>query len=61
LRADDGCGSSDNTGLAASLRLLATIEQRLGNGQEAARWRSEASGIMARLNALSWNGRFYTH
>jgi hypothetical protein len=56
-----GIFHGDNTGLAASLRLLATIEQRLGNGQEAARWRSEASGIMARLNALSWNGRFYTH
>src|SRR5262249_29808996 len=46
---------------AASLRLLARIEQRFGNRKDAARWRAEAAGIMARLNALSWNGHFFTH
>jgi hypothetical protein len=56
-----GIFHGDNTGLAGSLRLLAKIEQQLGNSTEAANWRAEAAGIMARLNALSWNGRFFTH
>ncbi|HEU5098281.1 MAG TPA: hypothetical protein VFU22_04650 [Roseiflexaceae bacterium] len=56
-----GIFHGDNTGLAASLRLMANIEQHFGNGQEAALLRSEARGIMARLNALSWNGHFFTH
>jgi hypothetical protein len=51
----------DNTGLAASLQLLAMIEQHFGNRQEAASWRTESAGIMKRLNALSWNGHFFTH
>jgi hypothetical protein len=56
-----GIFHGDNTGLAASLRLLAKIEQHVGNSQEAATWRAQATGVMARLNALSWNGRFFTH
>jgi hypothetical protein len=56
-----GIFHGDNTGLAASLRLLARIEQHLGNGDDAVRWRAQAAGIMERLNALSWNGRFFTH
>jgi len=56
-----GIFHGDNTGLAASLRLLAKIEQHVGNSKAAASWRKEATGVMARLNALSWNGRFFTH
>ncbi|MEO7913087.1 MAG: hypothetical protein ABIV47_25845, partial [Roseiflexaceae bacterium] len=56
-----GIFHGDNTGLAASLRLLAKIEQHFGYSKEAAIWRAEAAGLMARLNALSWNGRFFTH
>jgi hypothetical protein len=56
-----GIFHGDNTGLAASLRLLAKIEQHVGNRQDAANRRAEASGVMARLNALSWNGHFFTH
>jgi hypothetical protein len=56
-----GIFHGDNTGLAASLRLLSKIEQQLGNRKEAASWRAEAAGIMERLNALSWNGHFFTH
>jgi hypothetical protein len=56
-----GIFHGDNTGLAASLRLLAKIEQYFGNGKDAANWRAQATGVMARLNALSWNGRFFTH
>ncbi len=56
-----GIFHGDNTGLAASLRLLARIEEHLGDKAAAARDRSEAAGIMDRLNALSWNGHFFTH
>jgi hypothetical protein len=56
-----GIFHGDNTGLAASLRLLAKIEQHFGNNKDAANWGAEAAGVMARLNALSWNGRFFTH
>src|ERR1043165_8274255 len=56
-----GIFHGDNTGLAAALRLLAKIEQQLGNRTEAAVWRAESAGIMRRLNALSWNGHFFTH
>ncbi len=56
-----GIFHGDNTGLAASLRLLAKIEQYFGNRKEATHWRTESAGIMKRLNALSWNGHFFTH
>jgi hypothetical protein len=56
-----GIFHGDNTGLAGSLRLLAKIEQYFGNRKQAADWRAESAGIMERLNALSWNGRFFTH
>jgi hypothetical protein len=56
-----GIFHGDNTGLAYALELLARIEARVGDPLLAHQWRAEADGIMERLNALSWNGRFYTH
>jgi hypothetical protein len=56
-----GIFHGDNTGLAASLRLLAQIEERVGDKAAATRDRAEAQGIVDRLNALSWNGHFFTH
>jgi hypothetical protein len=56
-----GIFHGDNTGLAHALRLLARIEEQVGDPMLAQQWRSEADGIMERLNALSWNGRFFTH
>lgn len=56
-----GIFHGDNTGMAQSLRMLATLEERVGDPALAAVWRSVADGIMARLNALSWNGNFYRH
>src|SRR5262245_62662616 len=44
-----GIFHGDNTGLAASLRLLAQIEERVGDKAATARDRAEAQGIMARL------------
>lgn len=52
----------DNTGLAYALTLLADAEERVGDGTTAARaWRADAKAIMQRLNAMSWNGHFFTH
>jgi hypothetical protein len=56
-----GIFHGDNTGLAAALNALAHMEERLGFWSDAARHRQQAEGIMQRLNALSWNGAFYTH
>ncbi len=56
-----GIFHGDNTGLAHALNLLAHIEDRVGDPALAQRWRAGAQGIMERLNALSWNGRFFTH
>lgn len=56
-----GIFHGDNTGMAQSLRMLATLEERVGDPALAGVWRTIANGIMTRLNALSWNGNFYTH
>lgn len=44
-----------------ALRMLATIEDRVGDAGLAAVWRSVAAGMQDRLNLVSWNGNFYRH
>lgn len=56
-----GTFHGDNTGLAHALRLLARVEERVGDPTRAATYREQAKAIMARLNELSWNGRFFAH
>jgi hypothetical protein len=56
-----GIFHGDNSGLAAALRMLATMEEQAGQWESAWYRRQLADDIMTRLNALSWNGRFYTH
>lgn len=56
-----GIFHGDNTGLAAALRSLAHMEEHLGMWDSASEHRQTADAIMKRLNALSWNGSFYTH
>lgn len=56
-----GTFHGDNTGLAQALELLARAEERVGDPAMAITWRVQATELMARLNALSWNGRFFTH
>jgi hypothetical protein len=56
-----GIFHGDNTGLAQALRLLARIEEYLGDKNSAERYRADADAIMRRLNELSWNGSFFTH
>ncbi|MBX0329068.1 hypothetical protein K2Z83_15420 [Oscillochloris sp. ZM17-4] len=56
-----GTFHGDNTGLAQALRLMGEMERRVGDPALADGDDQQADGIMARLNALSWNGRFFTH
>jgi len=51
----------DNTGYAWAMELLARMYEHLGDAPRAAIWRAEGAGIIERLNALAWNGRFYRH
>jgi hypothetical protein len=56
-----GIFHGDNTGMAEALRSLSTMEQQAGLWVSAYDRRALADDIMRRLNALSWNGTFYTH
>ncbi len=56
-----GIFHGDNTGLAEALRSLAKVEEHFGLWESAWYRRDLANKIMERLNALSWNGAFYTH
>jgi hypothetical protein len=51
----------DNTHYAASCEELAEMLEHAGDTGAAAKYRERAAGIRQRLNALSWNGHFYTH
>lgn len=56
-----GIFHGDNTGLAYALKLLERIERGRGNDDAAYRLRKQRDALMDRLNALSWNGPYYTH
>jgi hypothetical protein len=56
-----GIFHGDNTGVAQALNSLALIEDYLGQPENAQYHRNMAAAIMARLNALSWNGSFFRH
>lgn len=51
----------DNTGYAAACDELAEMLAVAGRAEDAARFRQRAADIRARLDALTWNGRFYVH
>ena len=51
----------DNTGYAQACEELAEMLAHAERAADAARFRQRASDIRARLDALAWNGRFYTH
>jgi hypothetical protein len=56
-----GIFHGDNTGLVHALRCLARLEARSGDTAAAQRWAQLADDVLARLNALAWNGRFFSH
>ena len=51
----------DNTGMAVSCRYLAEMLRVAGRDAEATDMEALADNIKQRLDALAWNGRFYTH
>jgi len=51
----------DNTHYAAACEELAEMFDHAGQAASAANYRARAQEIRARLDALSWNGRFFTH
>lgn len=51
----------DNTGMYAGLLYLAEMLRVAGREREAVQMEEKALGLLERLNALCWNGAFYTH
>ncbi len=56
-----GTFHGDNTGTAQALRMLAQLEDRIGDAALGKVWRDVADGIIRNLTALAWNGSFYRH
>ena len=51
----------DNTGYYEACNQLAEMFEYAGQKENAAKYRQRAREILNRLNALSWNGKYYTH
>ncbi|MDX2284544.1 MAG: hypothetical protein NW241_10290 [Bacteroidia bacterium] len=56
-----GIMHGDNTGYAMACGYLAEMLEHAGRGEEAAAFRARGAEIRQRLDALAWNGRFFTH
>ena len=51
----------DNTGYTQACNELAAMYDYTGNKEQADKYRQRGKQIEIRLNALAWNGNFYTH
>ncbi|MFQ3677987.1 MAG: hypothetical protein SNJ74_08590, partial [Fimbriimonadaceae bacterium] len=51
----------DNTGYFMACRFLAEMLDAAARHDEAAAFRARADEVQTRLDAVSWNGRFFTH
>jgi hypothetical protein len=60
-KSEFGVFHGDNTNLIAQCRNLAEMLKIAGRAQEAPEFERLADDVETRLNALSWNGDFYTH
>ena len=60
-KSEFGVFHGDNTNLVEQSRHLAEMLRRANRATEAAEFEQLADGVESRLNALSWNGDFYTH
>jgi hypothetical protein len=56
-----GIMHGDNSGYFEAFRLVAAFYDRLGFPRRAGYWRDRASRLRDAMNAVCWNGRFYTH
>jgi hypothetical protein len=51
----------DNSGYYEAFRIMAYLYARFGDPDRARRWKDRAASLRERMNALCWNGTFYTH
>jgi hypothetical protein len=56
-----GIMHGDNSGYYEAFRIMAALYERFGDAERAAHWSDRADGLRERMNAVCWNGRFYTH
>jgi len=56
-----GAFFGDNHGYARACEQAAEMLDRLGRTEQAAAHRARAKDLRARLDAVAWNGRFFTH
>lgn len=56
-----GVMHGDNSGYYEAFRIMAYLYARFGNSVRARRWSERAATLRERMNALCWNGTFYTH
>ena len=60
-KSEFGVFHGDNTNFICQCRNLAAMLKIAGRGQEAPEFEKLAGDVEQRLNALAWNGEFYTH
>jgi hypothetical protein len=60
-KSEFGVFHGDNTNLIAQCRNLAEMLKVAGRSQDAPEFEKLADDVEMRLNALAWNGNFYTH
>jgi hypothetical protein len=56
-----GIMHGDNSGYYEAFHLMAILYDRFGDAGRAEYWRKKARALRENLNAVCWNGRFYTH
>jgi hypothetical protein len=56
-----GVMHGDNSGYYEAYRTMAFLFRRFGEEDRAAKWEDRARDLQERMNALCWNGAFYTH
>ncbi len=56
-----GIMHGDNSGYYDAFRIMATLCDRFGDASRSAEWDRRANALRDRMNAVCWNGSFYTH
>ncbi len=56
-----GIMHGDNSGYYEAFRILERLHLRFGDREAAEMWAERAGALLANLNRICWNGRFYTH
>jgi len=56
-----GIMHGDNSGYFEAFRMMAFLYDRFGDAPRARQWKDRAGTLRERMNALCWNGDFYTH